>query len=71
MNSLSFEVVFESDETLLAGLGVKNLFRFSDYELGTLYTFLCKIQAAVLVSSSMLKVHSIDLPSNVEAFGFR
>ena len=71
MNSLSFDVVIKGERTLLTGLGLRNLFRFSEYEPGTLYTFLCKIQDAFLAVSSMLIVHSIDLFSNVGAFGFR
>ena len=35
MNSLPFDVVKEGVETLLAGLGLKNLCRFSEYDPGT------------------------------------
>ena len=41
-SALSFEVVVESEQTLLAAFGLKNLCRFSEYEAGTLYTLLCK-----------------------------
>ena len=46
MNSFSFDVVIEGEETLRAGLGLMSLFRFSEYEAGTLNPFLCKFQAA-------------------------
>ena len=68
MYSLPFDVVLEGEETLLAGNGLKNLFRVSEYEPETLYTFLCGIQAAFHAFSSMLEVHSIDLSSNVGAW---
>ena len=68
---LSFDVAIGCEETLLAGLGVKKLRRSSQYEPVTLNTFLCEIQAAFLVSSSTLKVHSNDLSLHVGAFGFR
>ena len=55
MYSLPFDVVLEGEETLLAGNGLKNLFRVSEYEPKTLYTFLCGIQAAFHVFSSMLE----------------
>ena len=73
MNPLLLEVIIRNEEALLAGLGLKHLFRFSEYEPGTLNlnTFLCKIQAAFTVFSFMLRVHSTDLSSNVRAFGFR
>ena len=69
--NLPFDVDMEGEETLLAGLGVKNSFRFSEYEPGTLYTLLCTIQAAFHTISPMHKVHVIDLSSKVGAFGFR
>ena len=70
MNPLSFEVVLEGEETLLAGLGVKNMFRFLEYYSGIVYTLSCKIHAAFLAISSTLKVHSMDFSSNVGGFGF-
>ena len=48
MHSLSFDAVLEGEETLLAGLGLKNPCRFPENEPGILFTFLCKIQADVL-----------------------
>ena len=66
MNSFSFDGVTEGEETFLEGLGLKNPFRFSEYEPGTLYTSWCEIQAAFLVFSSMLKAHLIDLSSKAE-----
>ena len=68
---LSLEVVTESEDTLLAELCLKNLGWLSEYEPGIVYTFLCTIHAEFLAQSSMRKVHSIDLSSNVGAFGFR
>ena len=70
-NSLSFDVVVESEETLLAGLGLKSLCRSSEYEPGISCTFLCRNLADVLARSSMLEVHSIDLSGMSERFGFR
>ena len=71
MRSLPLEVLIWCEETLLAGLGLKNLCRFSDYAPKISYTFMCNVQTDVLAMSSMRKVHSIDLPSSVGAFGFR
>ena len=71
MNALSFDVVTEGEETLLAALCLKNQCRFSECEPGILCTLLCKVQADVFASSAMLKVHSIDLSSHVGKFGFR
>ena len=71
MNPRSLDVDREGGETLLAGVGLKNLFRFSEYELGTFYTFLCKNQPSFFAISSMVKVHPIDISSKVGAFGFR
>ena len=71
LNSFSLEDVIKGEETVLAGLGLKNLCRVSECEPGTLYALLCKIQCVFLAFSSMLKVHSIDPSSNVGAFGFR
>ena len=55
MNSHSFEDLSGGEETLLAGLVVKNLCRFSEYEPGMLYMCLCSVQADVLASSSTRK----------------
>ena len=71
MNSLSFDIVKESEETLLAGLGLEIHCRFSEYDPGIAYTFLCSVQADVLVVSSTRRCHSMDLSPNVGAFGFR
>ena len=71
MHSLSFDVRLEGEETVLAGLGLKNRCRSPEYEPGILFTFSCKIQADVLAFSSMLNAHSIDLSSHVGAFGCR
>ena len=68
MYSFPFDVVFQGEEALLAGKSLKNLFRVSEYEPEALYTFLCGIQAAFPAFSSLLKVHSIDLSSNVGAW---
>ena len=39
MNSCPLEVLVGGEEALLAGLGLKNRCRFSDFEPGMLYTF--------------------------------
>ena len=76
----SYEVKLQSpqwvfiggEETLLAGLGLKNLCWFSEYEPGILYTCLCNVQTDFLLAISfMRKVYSKDLSPNVGAFGFR
>ena len=46
MNSVTFDVVTECEDTLLTGLGLKNSFRFSEYEPGT-----CLVHALVSYSS--------------------
>ena len=66
--SLSFDEVTEGEDTLLAGPGLKNLCRFSEYEPETLYKFVCKIQAAILAVSSKFKVYSIDSIFDVADF---
>ena len=48
MNSISCDVVIESELTLLEGLDLKNLFHSSKHEPGPLYMFSCKIQFASL-----------------------
>ena len=58
--------------TLLAGLGLKNLCWFSEYEPRILYPCLCNVQTDFLLATSfMRKVYSKDLSPNVGAFGFR
>ena len=54
MNALSFDVVKENEETLLAGLGLKNLFRFSEYERATLYFFVTSNLSSLLVPGCSL-----------------
>ena len=72
MNSPSSDVVVQGAETLFAGFGSMNLCRFSEYEPGTQDTLFCKIKTVFLPISSMLsRPISIDLSSNIGAFGFR
>ena len=60
----------EGEETLLAGLGLKNLCRFSEYEPG-LNKSDCEMSKLLsLPCLPLAKVHSMDISPNVGAFGF-
>ena len=62
--NFSCEVLTGGEEALLAG-------RFSEYEAGIVYTFLCNIQADFLANSSTRTVCPMDLSPSVGALGFR
>ena len=49
----SFEIAIDGEETLLAGLGLKNLCRHSETETGHLHTFFAMSELIFLANSSM------------------
>ena len=67
---LSFDVVLEVEETLLARLGLENLFRFSENEPEISYTFLCKIQAAFPMFLPCSKSIRLIFPRILERLDF-